>query len=296
MSESISYPDDHIFYDWAYLQYLLRQERDAELLTYVEQHFNDESLGYEVSLMFKYPFFAVKILDDYEMTNDEKQEKLFNKLVYDDQGGGRICLIDGAKGGGKTGVLCWILDEYHKRRPDLKYYFVTKATIRPPLPSWINVVDSIDQVPNNCIAGIDEGGIQLSSRGAMTRENKDASTQLIVLRHKGISMIILVQNVLMVDINVRRLADIRLLKYGIPFGTERKRPGEQTNKDLELIRQRLKPRNNKEAYVEIMSDKIFVNFSHPLPKWWNDDEISKSYKYTELKSQEKIPDATDVLK
>ncbi len=288
---TLTYPDEHLTFDCAYMRYLIEQERDAIVVSYIEQNFKEESFAYELNLMLKFPFFANKVLDDYELANDRKIQLFMRKLMYSDGGGGRICLIDGAKGGGKTGIGCFILDEYHKNFPKLRYYFVTKSENKPPFPEWIHIVQDIESVPNNSIALIDEGGIQLSSRRSMTKYNQDASDRLIILRHKGITLIILVQNVLMVDINVRRLADVRVLKYGVPFGVERKRAGEPINKDLELLRTRLKPRNNREAYIEIVADKVFLKFTHDLPLWWDDEKISKSYKYTNMgrKAREVAP-------
>lgn len=276
MIDILTYPDEIIIYDYAYLRYLLEEERDAIMITYIEQHFKEESYKSQIWLMLQYPFFANKILDDYEMENLEKQKKLFNKLVY--SGGGKIVLIDGSRGGGKTGTGTWILDEIHKRISELKFYFITKSQAKIPLPNWIIVVNNVDEVPNDSIALIDEGAIQLSSRRSWTDESQETSDKLVALRHKGITMIILVQNILMVDVNVRRLADVRILKYGIPFGVERRKTGEMISKDLELIRTRLKPKNYTEAYIEIPSDRVFLKFNHPLPEWWDDNTISKSLK------------------
>ena len=51
----------------------------------------------------------------------------------------------------------------------------------------------------------------------MRRENVEATEKLVQLRQRGITMLILVQNAKMVDTNVRRLASIRALKFGIDF-------------------------------------------------------------------------------
>lgn len=267
------YPTEQITYDFAYLKALISPggERDAILISFIEQHFREESFKYEISLMLKYPYFANKILDDYESTNIEKRIKLLNKILF--TGGGKIVLVDGARGGGKTGFGTWLFDEIHNRMPELKFYFVTKSEAKIPLPKWIKIVDNIDEVPNNSVALVDEGAIQLNARRAWTDENQDASDKLVVLRHKGITLIILVQNVKMVDINVRRLADVRVLKFGISFGVEE---NADETMDLKLIRARLRPKSKMEVYIEISSERIYMNFYHGLPEWWDDTKISKS--------------------
>lgn len=214
------------------------------------------------------------------MENDEKIYTFLQSLVYEDKGGGRIVLVDGARGGGKTGFGCWVIDQYHEKKPRDKYYFVTKADNKPSMPHWVRVVKDITEVPNNSIALIDEGAIQLSSRRHSNRENKEACDRLVVLRHKGITLIILVQNIRMVDINVRRLADIRVLKYGIPFGAEDK---EGESDDVKEIRKRLRPRSYKDAYIEIKAHRRFMKFNHDLPVWFDTEKTSKSFKDIDFK-------------
>lgn len=261
-------------HDLEYLRYLLRYERDTLLVTYLEQKFQEPSWNYQLKLMIESPYFANKILDDYEISNEEKQQVYLKNLMYGDSKGGKIVLVDGAKGGGKTGFGAWTLDECYKMKPNLKYYYVSSASNRPKLPEWITIVRSDGELPNDCVALIDEGAIQLSSRRAMTKENTDASDRLVVLRHKGITLIILVQDIKMIDTNVRRLADIRILKFGIPFGAEKGHHDEE----IQMIRTRLQPMNNREAYMEIPSRKIFFTFSHSLPNWWDDEKVSKSFR------------------
>lgn len=287
---------DELLMDKPRLRYLLIEERDCFMITYIEQKFSEESWSYQKYLMLEHPYFANKILDDFELNDEEKKDIFFKNLVYHDGGGGRIVLVDGSKGGGKTAFGCWVLDEYKKLKPYTKFFFITRAINRPKLPDWIKVIDSVEGLENDCVAVVDEGAIQLSSRRHSTRENKEASDRLVVLRHRGITLIILVQNIKMVDTNVRRLADLRVLKYGIPFGSEDKQ-----DEDLELIRTRLKPRNEKETYVEILSKKKHLKFTNGLPEWFDIEKTSKSFKqgHNLTKSEKdfkKMGDALDVLK
>jgi hypothetical protein len=235
--------------------------------------------------MLNYPFFGNKILDDYEMTNEEKQQIFLKNMTESENNEGRIILIDGAMGGGKTGFACWGVDEYHKIKPYLKYFFITKSAHLPELPQWIRIIKSIEEIENDSIVIIDEGAIQLGSRSSFSRENLQASELLVQLRQRGITMLIIVQNILMVDINVRRLATIRILKYGVQFGIDKKREHQKENKNLELIRNRLKPKNKSRAYIEIASERVYLNFSHPLPAWWNKETTSKYMKKCDLKEE-----------
>jgi len=267
-----------------YINYF--EENDECFITpYIEQKFNEESWSYEYSLMRAHPYFTYTIMEDEKLSDVEKQEIFFNNLVHSDNNEGKIVLVDGAMGGGKTGFGCWALDEYHKRKEELNYFFVTKATSPPILPKWIKIVNNIGIVEEitlkskrNSVALIDEGAIQLNSRRSMSKDNIDASMLLVQLRQRGITLIILVQNVNMVDVNVRELASIRVLKFGVEFGTNQRQKGIKISDDLKLIRRRLKPRNKKEAYFEIQSLSICLKFQHPLPIWWDNEKVSKYMK------------------
>jgi len=250
--------------------------------TYLDETFEEEcSKSYQRQMMFQHPFFGRKVLDNYLYPSEEQKQDVFLKsLVYGDKGQGRIVLVDGSMGGGKTGFGCWVIDEFHERNNKMNFFFVTKSETHPELPKWIKIVKNMTIVETltaksklDSVALVDEGAIQLSSRGAMQRENKDASAMLVKLRQKGITMIILVQHVKMIDVNVRRLANIRCLKHGIDFGGD-----DVPSEDMKHIRRRLKPRSNREAYIEIAARGICLRFKHGLPEWWDDDKVSKYMK------------------
>jgi hypothetical protein len=239
--------------------------------------------------MMHYPYFANKILDDYEMSNEEKQDEIMDNLTNEDKKEGKLILVDGAKRGGKTGFGMWLIDRYHERKPNLNYCFVSKRDNHPPLPSWFKFFKSVDELPNDCIALVDEGAINLNARRAMSKENVDASEELVILAHKGITLIILVQHIKMVDSNVRRTADIRVLKFGINFGSD-----DNTSDDVKLIRSRLKPKNKTEAYIEIGAYQIYRRLTHGLPSWWN-DAVSKSWRDTHKSIDNKKESKKSVL-
>lgn len=308
MAETIfvEYPDDELGSESLTQTYILQnfaslrnkllpnKERDSDMISYVFDLFDEDgddeddlSPGqkYEINRMLNYPFFAHKVLDDFEKTDEEKHDIYLDSLTQSDNSEGKVALVDGAMGGGKTGFLCWTLDEYHKRKPNLKYFFVTKSDTKPLLPKWITIVKDIMEVESycakykiGCVAGVDEGAISLNARRAMSGENISASEFLVKLRQKGITLIILVQDIFLVDKNVRRVTQIRILKFGISFGTESKKNGESTNEDLQLIRQRLKPHDKTEAYIEISSQRNYIKFKHGLPSWFDSEKTSKYMK------------------
>lgn len=270
-----------MFQDIAYYGNWFFENQEVHIIPYIEKNFPEESWNYQLWFMQKHLFFSKKIIENELNLNSQKQKIYLKKLVHRDNNEGKIVLVEGAMGGGKTGFGCWTLDEYYKQKPYLNYFFVTRSETHPVLPSWIKIVSSMDDVEKitvhsgkNAVALIDEGAINLNARRSMTKENVDASMLLVKLRQKGITMVILVQHTKMIDPNVRRLASVRILKHGINFHSDE----EDESEDIKEIRRRLKPRSKKEVYLEILSDGIYLNFSHPLPEWWDDEKVSKYMK------------------
>jgi hypothetical protein len=272
--------DDEI-QDIASLEEWFYENETCWIIPYIEKKFAPCSYGYQHFLMKKNLYFCKKIIGDDELTNDRKKYILMENLLKNRRPG-KICLVHGEMGGGKTGIGCFILDMFYKNRFDLlkrktrkylKFFFVTKSETKPQLPSWIKIVDSTNKLRNNSFALIDEGAIQLNARRAMSRENIDASMELVKLRQKGITLIILVQHEKMVDPNVRRLATVHIYKKGSDFTHT-----EGSNEQVDLIRNRLKARRINEAYVEVRSSGLFMNLEHELPDWWDDERVSKYMK------------------
>jgi hypothetical protein len=261
------------FEDIASLMEWFEENETCHIIPYIEQNFKEVSFAHQLWLMRQHLFFAKQIIENERMSNEEKINVLMRSATQQDNKEGKIILVDGAMGGGKTGFGCWFIDEYHKRKPYLNYFFVTKSEQKPRLPSWFKVIEDITDTRPNSIALIDEGAINLNSRRAMTRNNVETSELLVKLRQKGITMIFLVQNIKMIDPNVRRLSSIRVLKWGIDFGSD-----DNDSDDVKLIRKRLKPKDKTEAYMEIYSSSKYFNFKHGLPEWWDDEKVSKYMK------------------
>jgi hypothetical protein len=153
-----------------------------------------------------------------------------------------------------------------------KIYFV-KAGARPKgFPQWIRIVDAIEKVPNGSLAVLDESAIKYNSRNSYKDENKDFVSRLVILRHKDITVIVITQHMKMIDISIRRLADVKVYKLGANLTHE----DETSDDERKLVRERLKPRDKPECLVEIGITQEFYNFRHDLPEWWS-EKVSKSF-------------------
>lgn len=236
---------------------------------YVFQHFNEASYEYQLNFMEQHLFFCKKVIEDNEMSESKKKQYLLDSLSY---GKSKIVLIEGARGSGKSATSFWIVNELHERKLHTKFYFVKSGDRPAQLPEWIIHVQDMENVPNNCICIVDESAIKYNSRNSWSDENKDFVKRLVILRHKGISLILITQHMKMIEIGARRLADIKIFKLGSNLTNE----DESVKDDKRLIRERLKPRDRPECLVEIPINNKFFKFRHDLPEWFN-DKLSRSF-------------------
>ncbi|MDH3352828.1 MAG: zonular occludens toxin domain-containing protein [Nanoarchaeota archaeon] len=255
--------------DLASLEEWFYEHEETFVVPYIEKHFGRASYQYQYDIMHKHLFFTKKIIEDDLMDNPTKQSKFLKSLAF---GKSKIVLVEGSRGSGKTATAGWVMDQLHKNKWHDKIYFVKDGERPKGFPNWINIVSDIEFVPNGSFAVIDESAIKYSSRNSYKDENKDFTSRLVILRHKDITVFVITQHMKMVDINIRRLADVKVYKMGANLTHE----DEDKEDERRMVRGRLNPRDKPECLVEISMTKEFYNFRHGLPDWFS-DEVSKSF-------------------
>jgi hypothetical protein len=197
-----------------------------------------------------------------------KLDNFENKLY---QNRSTVGLILGARGTGKSAMGMRLLENF-KVKTNKKIYAL--GFKEESLPQWIKVVKDIKEIENDAVILIDEGGIEFSSRKAMSNANKILSEILLIARHKDLSVIFITQNSANLEINVIRQADYLILK-----------PSSLLQKDFER-------KKIKDVYTEVEKEfeeledpgltyiysSNYLGFvSNKLPNFWN-EKVSKSYK------------------
>ncbi|MBR9698828.1 hypothetical protein GOV09_00020 [Candidatus Woesearchaeota archaeon] len=183
-----------------------------------------------------------------------------------------IGIILGARGTGKTAFGIKLLENIYSqtKRKCFAMGFEAKE-----MPSWITVVENVDQIKNNAQVLIDEGGIFFSSRKSMSKINKMLSDLILVARHKNLSIAFISQNSANLDVNILRQVDYLVLKPSslLQKDFERKKIKELYEKHMVAFE---KYKGDKgTAYIHADSFQGFV--SNSLPSFWT-TEISKSFK------------------
>ena len=122
----------------------------------------------------------------------------------------QVVVVLGKKGSGKSGLgyrLCehlrWIAPIYAVGIPSnaLKY-----------LQDWISVVPSIEDLPNGCIALVDESSIPFHARSSMTARAKAMSQMINLSRQRGQTLIFVTQESGQIDRNILSSADVIIFK------------------------------------------------------------------------------------
>ena len=255
-------------------------QNEGIIISYIETHyFLQESREHQYRLMYKYKYFSMVLIENYVLSNEQKINILLKNLSWGDGEEGKLITVTAGKRGGKTAFCFFLLEEYHKRKPNLKFAFITKRDILPPLPDWISVVNSIEDLKPFTVAVADEGAVDFNARKSMYHDQIDDMETLPILSHKKITLIVNTQHDDLIDLNIHRTSDMKVLKHGgkIP----KKKFIEEVSEEKEMIRNRLKARSVKEAYVEIQRDvetgrERILHFSHGLPTFWS-QKLSKSF-------------------
>lgn len=192
------------------------------------------------------------------------QDKIYNNKST-------IGLILGARGTGKSAIGMRLLENF-KTKTEKKIYALG---FKPSsLPNWIKVITGVEDIENNSVLLVDEGGIEFSSRKSMSDANTLLSEILLIARHKDLSVIFITQNSSNLEINAIRQADYLIMKPSslLQIDFERKKIKE-IYEQAETPFEELKD-NIGLTYIYADNYKGFVTNS--LPSFWN-ERVSKGY-------------------
>jgi hypothetical protein len=201
---------------------------------------------------------------------DSGKYKEYEKYLLSNKS--KIGIILGARGTGKTAIGIKILENIYAKSTSKLYAIGFKEE---DMPSWIETINSIEQIKNNSVVLIDEGGVLFSSRKAMTNPNKMLSDLILIARHKNLSILFISQNSSNLDVNILRQADHLILKPTSLLQEDFER--KKIKEIYEEAKEDFKKHENEKGLTYIYSE-IFRGFiSNPLPSFWSMN-ISKSFR------------------
>ena len=182
-----------------------------------------------------------------------------------------IGLILGARGTGKSAIGMRLLENFKVKTNKNIYALGFKEE---SLPRWIKVISDIEEIQNDAVILIDEGGIEFSSRKAMTNANKLLSEILLIARHKDLSVIFITQNSANLEVNAIRQADYLILKPSSLLQKDFER--KKIKNVYEGIDKEFKELKETVGITYIFSDEFLGFITNSLPSFWN-EKVSKGY-------------------
>lgn len=236
------------------------------------------------SFFYKNPHVGLAVAKNFEMTNLTKKEK-FIKIMSKPT---LNVIFTGFKGSGKTGLAYWIAEELNKEPYNKKTCILYPINFTPSIMPWyFYPADNEEKISIGDYCIFDEAQIRINSRRSTTKLNVNFSQFLTIQRHKGISMLMIQQDIEMSDLNEFRLADGFIFKpSGITQLREKMNKGNVMMKFLNFLR----PLSNKETLYMSSDLQTIILFENPLPSFWS-DELStptKNISLSQLRTREDI--------
>lgn len=228
------------------------------------------------------PHIGLAVAKNYEMSNIKKRNRFLELMSKPTLN----VIFAGRKGSGKTGLAFWIAEEL-KKEYDKNACIVYPINFNPNiLPYYFYPANNEDEIEVGDFAIFDEAQMKISGRRSTSKVNLNFSSFLTIQRHKGISLLMIQQDINMSDLNEYRLADGYIFKpSGIAQLKETTNKGNVLMKFLDFLR----PLNNRET-LYINSDlSTILLFENPLPTFWT-EELStptKEVNLTDLRNSKK---------
>lgn len=187
----------------------------------------------------------------------------------------KIIVIPGMRRSGK-GVIGFSLAQNLAKVNKMVIYSL--GTEIDDLPPFISNIDSIDNLENDCILVVSEGGIESNSRRSMTKENIKMNALLSVVSHKNIWLIYCTQTSAKLDISLLRESDCIIMLEGSLMMKEMERPTiKKLYKKYEEYILKWKKKLNQKGICIIYS-KLFIAVARFQKPTWYSDDMSKAYR------------------
>ena len=188
------------------------------------------------------------------------------------EGKSTVGLILGARGSGKSATGLRLVENI-KAKTNKKIYAM--GFNKEDLPSWINVVNNLEEVENDSVLLVDEGGIQFSARDAMSNMNKLISSILLIARHRDLDVIFITQSSSNIEINAIRQSDYLILKQSSLMQKDFER--KKISDIYDSVSDYFEKYKNRKGLAYIYSDNYRGFVDTRLPSFWS-EKVSKAFK------------------
>ena len=194
---------------------------------------------------------------------------------------GTVGVITGKRGSGKSSLGAK-LGEFMQATRGFPFFWLAIPTwAQDLLPSWMRIVDSLEQYPNDCFILVDEAGLSYLSLRFADKRNVSLRQQLMLARQKNWTVVFCVQSSRDIDESIVRQSNWTIFKEpGLnTASTERV---EIRNKAL-LASQAFKqmPKEERLHLAYVSGEHFEGSIQCSLPSFWS-EELSNAYGYSNL--------------
>mgnify|MGYP006278214047 FL=1 len=240
------------------------RDHEMEVERFLQKNISEDDLDKVVEDMLENPYVHRQMVAQSKDSNRKKQIQSVEQLAEDN---GRIDLIVGGKGSGKTAFVFWICEQIHKKWPDKEIWWYGPPT---ELPDYINISFDESEIPPGAIVIIDEASVQFAARDHSDPSQVDLMKKIPVIRHKDKNALVVTQSTNLSDRNWVTLADGIFFKSYQVFQGAHERDEVTIHDDLDYY---MPVEKNQCLY---MDDDDIVFFNNPLPDCWK-ERYSKPY-------------------
>lgn len=125
---------------------------------------------------------------------------------------GKVILILGRRGSGKTALAAKVVEfcqAFHKMPG---FWLGLPSIAKTLLPTWINIVDCLEQCPKNAVVICDEAGLEFLSLNFTKKRNLDLRKMLFVARQRKMIFVFAAQHSRDIDASIMRMVDCVIFK------------------------------------------------------------------------------------
>lgn len=199
-----------------------------------------------------------------------------------------VALIIGMRRFGKSALGFFMLEKFHKNQPSLKIFVVSLPKEKHRLlPSWIQTVENVEELPENCVALIDEGALKYHAHKWQKKETEVMDRMISFSGQRRQTFIFITHT--MRKFAVTLLMDINVLLCKKPSLLHSKLERSEFRKLIEVVDREFNklPEGKVKKATYVISDDYQGFIYNPLPSFWS-ERLSEAYAVNRNNQEEGI--------
>jgi len=197
-----------------------------------------------------------------------------------------IILIIGQRRSGKSVLGYGICEKFHEEREIPIYVVSLPKEKHHLLPDWLIPIDDIEELPENCLAIIDEGSLKYHAYKWNKKETEVMDRIISVSGQKKQTIIFILHHTTKFAVNLLREINLLLIKKPALLQSRLERSSlrkiiEEAEKEFKKL-----PRDEIKKNTYVISEDFTGFIRNKLPKFWSED-LSEAWSGIALNEEEK---------